>query len=75
MERRKKEILKEEMGGMIKSAEYDINDAPRIREPRIYKESDVIDMSTIINKARIKYRKSSKDKVYLTHLNLQHLSA
>ena len=58
------------MGG-LRSAAYESGDTFRDgpREPRIFKESDVIDMENIINKARIKYRESTTDKLYLTHLN------
>ena len=58
------------MGGLRKAA-YESGDTLSIgpREPRVFKESEVIDMENIINKARIKYRESTTDKLYLTHLN------
>ena len=40
-----------------------------MREPHIYKESEVLDWDTMKNRARRIYRLSTTDKVNLTHLN------
>ena len=57
MERRKNEMVKLENdragGGLRKST----NNVQEIRQPRVFKESEVIDMENIIYKAHMKYKK------------------
>lgn len=72
MEKKNKEDLKEQFA-LTREQIYGKGETHslnrNIRQPKVFKEHDVINMGEMIIKAKKIYNKTSRHKVHLTHLN------